>query len=90
MPFSINLTHGAMYFDDIDDLHELSRMANAAGEYARESGRLDLVERFTAFGRMVRHAASESYRTPIGGSVVREPDDAEDIAAELRRIGGAA
>jgi hypothetical protein len=73
MAMLINLTHGALYFDTRDDLHELSRMANAAGEYARESGRLDLVEQFTEFGQMVRHAASESYRVPIGsGSFVSE------------------
>ena len=73
MTMHVNTGAGRISFESIDDLHELSRMANAAGEYARESGRMDLVERFTAFGRMVRHAASESYRVPIGsGSYVSE------------------
>lgn len=62
MSLKIDVTAGTISFDDIEDLHFLSRLANAATSYASESDRADLVREYTAFGRLSRHAVTEIYR----------------------------
>jgi len=52
-------TH-SITWDDIEDLHFLSRLSNAASTYAYEGGRHDLNEEYAGFGREVRHACTET------------------------------
>lgn len=55
---SINVDSHSISWDDEDDLRFLSRLSNAASQYARESGRQDLYEEYVRFGRETRHGVT--------------------------------
>lgn len=57
---TVNVDTHSISFDDEDDLRFLSRLSNAASQYAYESGRQDLYEEYTAVGKMARHAVTEA------------------------------
>jgi hypothetical protein len=52
-------TH-SITWDDIEDLHFLSRLSNAGQMYAYEGGRHDISAEYSAFGSEIRHACTET------------------------------
>ena len=54
----INVESHSITWDDEDDLRFLSRLANAASQYAYECGRHDLNEEYVSFGRLARHGVT--------------------------------